>query len=425
MTEHNPHDSWWKQIFRGNIFVLGLVSFLTDVSTEMIYPLLPVFFSGLVTPATVAVYIGLMEGLAEATASLLKFYSGRLSDRLGRRKSFALAGYAVSSIVRPFTAGATFGWEVLAIRLLDRVGKGIRTAPRDALLSQSVEPEVRGRAFSFHRLMDHAGAVFGPLAAFAFLSVMLGYAMLWSKGGTGMADRQEMAALRWLFALAAVPGLAATFVLWRWVRENPAPAGSATPARQEAAAGNAVLPSRFILFLVAVVLFTLGNSSDLFLVFYAQERFGSGLGRLLGLWVFLHLSKIVFSLPGGWFADRLGHGKAIICGWIVYIGVYAAMPFVPDFRTICALLLFYGLFYGMTEGAEKALVAQFVPAQERGRAYGLYHGAVGLATLPASLVFGVFWARMGSGPAFFLGAGLAFSAVVVLTVSRVVHADFR
>ncbi len=417
MTGDGKGGSPWRQIFLGNIFAFGLVSFLTDAASEMIYPLLPVFFSGLVTPAAVAVYIGLMEGLAEATASLLKLYSGLLSDRLKRRKPLALAGYAASSIIRPFTAVATLGWEVVVFRLLDRIGKGIRTAPRDALLSESVVPDVRGRAFSFHRLMDHAGAVTGPLAAVVFLSFMLGQARLWSQGNTAMAGPEEMTALRWLFALAAVPGLAATVALWRWVREDPDQAGLQDKGRESPDAVKTGLPGSFLLFLVAVVLFTLGNSSDLFLIFYAQSRFGSGLGRLLGLWVFLHLAKIVFSLPGGWFADQLGHRTAIICGWLVYAAVYAAIPFASDLRMICLLLLCYGFFYGMTEGAERALVAQFVPAAGRGRAYGLYHGAVGLATLPASLVFGVFWASWGPAPAFFLGAALALSAVILLAAT--------
>jgi len=423
MTKKGPHAADWKQIFQGNIFVFGLVSFLTDMSTEMIYPLLPVFFSGLVAPAAVAVYIGLMEGLAETTSSLLKFYAGRLSDRLGRRKPLTVAGYAVSSIVRPFTAVATFGWEVLAFRLLDRIGKGLRTAPRDALLSQSVTSDIRGRAFSFHRMMDHAGAVFGPLTAVGFLSVVLGYGMLWSRGNAGTVNPQEMNALRWLFALAAVPGLAATAVLWRWAREKPLLPGRKVRNMQNAETKRSALPLKFVLFLAAVVLFTLGNSSDLFLLYYAQEHLGSGLGRLLSLWIFLHLAKIVFSLPGGWFADRVGHATAIISGWVVYMGVYAAMPFVSNFQTICLLLLFYGLFYGLTEGAERALVAQFVPSRDRGRMYGLYHGAVGLSALPASLIFGVFWAKLGAGTAFFLGAGLAFSAVVLMMVTLMVNPD--
>jgi len=406
----------WKQIFQGNVFAFGLVSFFTDLSTEMIYPLLPAFFSGLVPPAAVAVYIGLMEGLAESTASLLKFYAGHLSDRLERRKPLAFAGYAISSIVRPFTAIATVGWHVVAFRLCDRIGKGIRTAPRDALLSESVTTDVRGRAFSFHRLMDHAGAVAGPLAATAFLYLMLGHAMLWQHGNSEAGPR-EMVALRWLFALAALPGLVATISFWRLVRERPRPVRTLDADKGGLPPQRSKLNPRFFFFLLAVILFTLGNSSDLFLIFYAQTRFGLGLGWVINLWVLLHLSKIAFSLPGGWMADRIGRSAAIIAGWVIYSAVYIAMPFVSNFGTVCVLLLFYGVYYGMTEGAERALVADFVAVSDRGKAYGWYHGAVGIATLPASLIFGVFWAKFGPKLAFSIGALLATAAMVVLAGS--------
>ncbi len=404
----------WKQAFHGNVFAFGLVSFLTDLSTEMIYPLLPVFFSGLVPTAAVAVYIGLMEGLAESTASLLKFYAGHLSDRLSRRKPLALTGYAISSVIRPFTAIATAGWQVMVFRLCDRVGKGIRTAPRDALLSESVTTDVRGRAFSFHRLMDHAGAVTGPIVAAAFLYLMLGRAMLWQHGNSE-AGPMEMVALRWLFGLAALPGLAATITLWRLVRERPRPVKRQAVGGENPPAQRSILPLRFFFFLIAVALFTLGNSSDLFLIFYAQTRFGLGLGWVINLWVLLHLSKIAFSLPGGWLADRIGRRAAIIAGWMIYAVVYCAMPLSVNLGTVCVLFLFYGVYYGMTEGAERALVADFVAESDRGKAYGWYHGTVGFATLPASFLFGVFWAELGPKVAFMIGASLAAGAMLLLT----------
>jgi len=403
-----------KQAFQGNVLAFGLVSFLTDFSTEMIYPLLPVFFSGFMPSAAVAVYIGLMEGLAESTASLLKFYAGHLSDRLDRRKPLALAGYAISSIIRPFTAIATAGWHVVAFRLCDRIGKGIRTAPRDALLSESVTADVRGRAFSFHRLMDHTGAVAGPLAATAFLYLMLGHAMLWQHGNSE-AGPKEMIALRWLFALAALPGLAATISLWRLVRERPHPVRALDVDKEGLPRERSKLTPKFFIFLSAVILFTLGNSSDLFLIFYAQTRFGLGLGWVINLWVLLHLSKIAFSLPGGWIADRVGRRAAIISGWLIYAVVYCAIPFSAHFWTVCLLFLLYGVYYGMTEGAERALVADFVPEEDRGRAYGWYHGAVGFATLPASFLFGIFWAELGAMIAFLVGASLAAGALLLLT----------
>lgn len=418
MRKNRTRSSLWKQVFAGNVFAFGLVSFLTDLSSEMIYPLLPVFFSGLVPPAAVAVYIGLMEGLAESTASLLKFYAGRLSDRLNRRKPLALTGYAISSVIRPFTAIAGAGWQVVAFRLFDRIGKGIRTAPRDALLSESVTTDVRGRAFSFHRLMDHAGAVTGPLVAAAFLYLMLGQTVLWQHGNHA-AGPGEMTALRWLFALAAVPGLAATIALWRLVQERPRPTGTPGVPEKTPSHEKSGLSPRFFFFLLAVILFTLGNSSDLFLIFYAQTRFGLGLGWVISLWILLHISKIIFSLPGGWLADRVGRRTAIVVGWLIYAMVYVAMPFASLFWMVYVLLLFYGVYYGMTEGAERALVADFASVRDRGRAYGLYHGAVGFATLPASLMFGIFWAEFGPMPAFFTGAILSTTAVLLLSGNRI------
>lgn len=379
----------------------------------MIYPLLPVFFTGLVSPAAAAIYIGLMDGVAESTSSILKIYSGRLSDKLGVRKPLALAGYGLSSLARPLMALAAAGWHVVALRFLDRVGKGVRTSPRDALLSESVPNDVRGLAFSFHRAMDHAGAICGPLAAMLILYFTLGKNLIWQQGN-GVANPEEMQALRWLFAIALLPGIAATTALWRWVKDS---AGTGATGVKSADQSATSLPKRFYLFLVAVTLFTLGNSSDLFLIFYAITRYELGLGWVLLLWVILHLSKIIFSLPGGWLSDRAGRRVAISLGWLVYVGVYVAMPYASTLWMTGGLLVIYGAYYGMTEGAERALIADFVSPERRGKAYGYYHGAVGLAALPASLLFGVLWAAIGPQIAFGIGAGLAAGALVILTVS--------
>ena len=410
----------WKRTARGNVFALGLVSFFTDVSTEMIYPLLPAFFSSLVPPAAVAWYVGLMEGLAESTASLLKVYAGHLSDRMNRRKPLALAGYLISGVLRPLTALATAGWQVVALRTCDRIGKGIRTAPRDALLSESVAGDIRGRAFSFQRLMDHAGAVTGPLVATAFLYTVLGRSLLWHQEG-GPASPSEAAALRWLFASAAFPGIAAALSLWRLVREEP-PATRPGKAPREGPGGeDAGLPPRFFVFLLAVVIFTLGNSSDLFLIFYAQTRFGLGLGWIINLWILLHASKILWSLPGGYLADKAGRRATIVAGWMIYALVYLGFPLVSGLLWTCALFFLYGAFYGLTEGAERALVADIVAPCERGKAYGWYHGAVGAAALPASIVFGLFWMKFGAKAAFFTGSSLAGTASMILAAGLASH----
>ncbi len=401
---------------RGNVFYLGLVSLFTDLSSEMIYPLLPVFLTGLVSSGAVAVYIGLMDGLAESTSSILKIYAGRLSDRMERRKSFVFAGYAISSLARPMLAIASCGWHVILLRLVDRIGKGIRTSPRDVLISDTVSGDIRGLAFSFHRLMDHTGAVGGPLCAMLFLYFVLGHGLLTQHGGRA-ASPEEMDAMRWLFAVALLPGLVATITLWRKVREIRAGEKIADKGDNRSGKSDAQnLSGNFLIFLASITLFTLGNSSDLFLIYYAQTRFGLGLGWVIALWTILHISKIIFSLPGGRFADRVGYMPAIISGWFIYILVYAAMPHALRLETACVLLIVYGAYYGLTEGAQRAMVAGLVPAGSRGKAYGLYHGAIGLAALPASFLFGVFWAELGPETAFSIGATLAAAALLLLVL---------
>ena len=405
----------WYNAVRGNVLMLGVVSFFTDVSSEMIYPLLPVFFTGLVPPATAALYVGLMDGIAESVSSLFKIFSGRLSDVLDQRKSIAVAGYGISTLCRPLMALATGGWHVVVLRFGDRVGKGIRTPARDALISESTGSDTRGLAFSFHRAMDHAGAVTGPLIASAILYAFLG-GQFW-QGRFTTASAAEMQALRWLFGLALIPGLAAMLTITTRVTEV---AGknrrSFAKSGAKSTAAPARLPQRFYLYLAAVTLFALGNSSDLFILFYAKTRFDLGLGQLLALWVILHISKIVFSLPGGICSDKYGRRVVIAAGWIVYVGVYAGLAATSNIHILWALIVVYGIYYGLTEGAERALVADFVPARQLGKAYGLYHGAVGLAALPASLLFGVFWMQLGPQIAFTIGASLAGAATLLLTV---------
>lgn len=409
------YNTHWRNVVRGNVLMLGLVSFFTDASSEMIYPLLPIYFTGLVSPASAAIYIGLMDGIAESVSSLLKIYSGHLSDALGKRKLLAVIGYGISTISRPLMALAGAGWHVVALRFFDRVGKGIRTAPRDALISDSVHPSVRGFAFSFHRTMDHAGAVLGPVLAGLVLYSLLGTAFI--EKGSEAATSDEMGALRWLFGLALIPGIAAMVALTGKVQEI---SGQAEPAEKKRAANagedSDSLPRQFYWYLGAVTLFTLGNSSDLFLVFYAKTKLQMDLLQVIGLWIALHLAKIFFSLPGGHLSDRYGRQVAIVSGWAIYVLVYFGMAFISEAWMLWVLILFYGAYYGLTEGAERALVADFVPSERRGRAFGLFHGAVGFAALPASLLFGVFWARLGPEAAFTIGASLATAAMLLLLV---------
>ena len=400
----------------GNVFMLGLTSFFTDLSSEMIYPLLPVFIAGLAPAAAVPMYIGLMDGIAESTSSLLKIIAGRLSDRWGKRKPLVVWGYSLSSLARPMTALAFAGWHVIALRFFDRIGKGLRSSPRDALLSDSVDSRVRGTAFSFQRLMDHAGAVTGPLAAMALLYAMLGKTILWRHGQVS-ATAAEMHALRVVFGIAVIPGIAAVTVLITRVREDIRRIGSSGDNSARNVVGGSHLPKSFYVYLGAVTLFTLGNSTDLFLIYYTRSMLGLGIGWMIVLWILLHLSKILFSMPGGRLSDTIGRRRAIFIGWLIYSAVYWLMPYARNLPAVCVLLFVYGAYYGMTEGAERALVADYVPPEIRGKAYGLYHGAVGFAALPASFLFGVFWMRLGPVTAFHIGALLAAASIVLLFLS--------
>lgn len=364
---------------------LGGVSLLTDASSEMIYPLLPAFLTGTLHAAPA--FVGLVEGVAEASASLAKIVSGRLADRLGRAKPLVLWGYGLSSLVRPAIALATAPGHVLAIRFLDRVGKGVRGAPRDALLAAAVAPAERGRAFGFHRAMDNCGALVGPLLASL---------ALWA----GLE-------LRGVFALALLPGLLSFALLAFGIRDVP------LAAEQRGTAPGVSGP--FARYLGVLALFTLGNSSDAFLILRAQQL-GVALPAVPLLWAFHHLVKAGLSTPLGELSDRLGRKLAIASGWGVYALAYAGFALATSAAHAWLLFGLYGVFHAASEGAERALVADLVPAGARGRAYGLFHAVTGAMLLPASLLTGLLWQRLGAPFALGLGAGLALVATLLLLV---------
>ncbi|HEU0264992.1 MAG TPA: MFS transporter [Geobacterales bacterium] len=371
----------------GNVLVLGLVSFLTDVSSEMIYPLLPLFLTGLlgVTPA----FLGIIEGVAESTSALLKLFSGILSDRLERRKGLILFGYSLSSIARPLVAAATVASTVLMIRFADRVGKGVRTSPRDALIADSVPPTLRGRAFGFHRAMDHAGAIVGPLVATLLLA-------------TVVKD------LRSVFWLAAIPGIMAVFLLLFRLREGDRHRVSSNGNFLHAPPTPGVRR-----YLLIIFLFTLGNSSDAFLLLKASQ---AGMAPLMVtlLWSAFHGVKMLSVYGFGTLSDRLGRRQIIVSGWLVYAAAYTGFAVAGSILAIWLLFALYGLFYGLTEGVEKAFLVDLVPATERGSAFGWYNFAIGIGALPASLIFGLIWQRVSPAAAFFFGASLALLATILL-----------
>jgi MFS family permease len=374
-----------------NVVTLGVASLLNDVSSEMIFPLLPVFLTAVLGAGPL--YLGFVEGAADSMSALLRLPFGWLADRVSR-KPLVVAGYAIANVVRPAIAVAAAPWHVLAVRLLDRAGKGIRTAPRDALLADSAAPGERGRAFGFHMSMDHVGAVLGPLLASAlFLALGRNY--------------------RWLFLAASLPGLVTVvFVAARVdeTRQRRAPADSTVVYDVSG------LGARFWGLLAAVFLFGLGASTDAFLLL-ELEKSGTDVALLPFLWAALHVVKVASVYPFGRLSDRVGRVPLIVVGWAYYAAIYAGFAVVDDPRGLALVFLAYGLFFGLTEGAERALVSDLVPAEKRGAAFGFYNAALGVTALPASALLGGIWEAWGKIAAFGFGAAMAAAASAVLVAT--------
>jgi MFS family permease len=371
-----------------NVKLLALASLLNDVASEMIFPLMPQFLLGVLGGNRF--HLGIIEGFADSVSSLLKLWAGAWSDRAGRRKGFVVFGYALAAIARPLVGIATAPWHLFAARTADRVGKGIRTAPRDAMIAESTPAAMHGRAFGFHRAMDHLGAAIGPLVASAFLIVWPGQ-------------------LRWLFLLALVPGLIVVALLALGLREQAPMGASREPLRLTLAP----LDRRFRLYLIAILLFTLGNASDAFLLVRAGEL-GVPTALLPLLWCAFHVIKSSGNLLAGPMVDRLGPRRLILAGWLLYAAIYVAFGLASAAWHVWTVFLAYGLVYALTEPAEKALVAGLVGPQHKGLAFGWFHFVIGLAALPSSLLFGWLYEQYGALVAFGCGAGLALAAAAML-----------
>ena len=381
------------------VWLLGWVSFFTDTASEMVYPLLPLFLTRVLGAG--AMSLGVIEGVAEAANSVLKIISGRMADRSGAPKKLVLAGYSLSSAVRPFIAVAT-GWtQVLALRFTDRLGKGIRSSPRDAMLATFADESNRGRIFGFHRAMDHAGAVVGPLIAAVFLYF-----------------RPDD--YRTLFALTIVPGIIVILVLLR-VPDTRRPAPSTkTPALSPSSAEGppgpapaAPLPRTFWSAMAVIFLFSLGNASDSFLLLRFADV-GVAPFWVPLLWSAIHLVKSTSSVIGGRMSDRLGRQRVIGAGWLLYAAVYAAFAMTDSAPVLIVVFVVYGLYFGLTEGVEKAWVADMAPADGRGTAFGIYNALTGFGALAASLLFGYLWTYVSPHAAFYTGAGFALAATALL-----------
>ncbi len=382
-----------------NVFAISLVSLLNDASSEIIYPLLPAFL--LLTLGASPGAVGVIEGTAESISSLLKLFAGYFSDRHGKRKVFVVFGYVLSSFTRPLLAFAGNWYQVLGMRLIDRVGKGIRSAPRDAMIADTVAVNERGLAFGFHRAMDHTGAMVGPLLGYFLVRLIA-------------EDRNAIAASEFMsiFLLASIPALAAVIVVAFFVRDS-SPKANAVEIASPVRLSLRGFDGNFKRFLVVVALFTLSNSSDAFLLLRAQTA-GVSLQTLPLLWAVLHVSKVISSIYGGHLSDILGRRRLIVSGWILYAAVYAGFAFVSNQVSVWILFIVYGLYFGLVEGSEKALVADLVKPQQRGTAYGLYNLAFGITVLPASLLMGILWDWRGPQTAFLVSASLGVTAAVLL-----------
>jgi len=379
-----------------NVFTLGWVSFFMDVSSEMIYPLLPLFLTNIL--GANKAMVGLIEGIAESTASLLKVVSGYLSDRFRKRKPLILYGYGLSTLTRPIVAIAT-GWAgVLVYRFIDRIGKGIRTAPRDAIIAESTEEGKLGKAFGFHRAMDTCGAIVGPAIAIAVL-YLFGHSYP-SEPLPAEAVKAAEKAFRTLFWLSMIPGLAAVALIILFVKEKALPSSSGHP---KSLFRHSMVNSDFRKFLLVVGIFTLGNSSNAFLILKMQDT-GAGMLNITGLYLLFNAVYSAASLPAGMAADRFGKKRMILGSYILFALIYSGLAFSKTQTSVWALLIAYGIFMGISEGIQRAFVATLLSNNSIGTGYGIYHTLTGLITLPASLIAGLLWDRMGPQATFLFGA---------------------
>ena len=383
------------------VWFLGLTSLFTDAATEMIYPLLPVYLSRVLGAG--ALSLGIIEGVAEGVNSLLKVLSGYWTDRSTRRRPIVIGGYAISSIARPFIAVTTSWPQVLVIRAFDRVGKGIRGAPRDVLLARFATPTTRGRIYGFHNAMDHTGAIVGPLVATVFLFFM--------------PDEYRL-----LFGLTAIPGAIAVALLFfvdeaAAVDSNPRTSEPRTTTNYQPPTTNQRLPGRVVALLGVLLVFSLGNSADAFLLLRLSDALG-GATYVPLLWAAIHVVKASLSTWGGSLSDQFGRRRVIIAGWIVYALVYFGFATSAGATAFIAWFLFYGLYFALAEGAEKALIADLTPADRRGAAFGWYNATIGVGALIASVLFGELYEHFGAPVAFMTGAALAGVAAVLLLFIR-------
>ena len=396
MTKENTAENKSSlQRLPRNIWAVTIASFFTDVSSEMIFNLVPLYLANVLGVGTAI--IGLIDGIAETTASLMKVYTGSLSDKLGQRKWLAVAGYALSTISKPFLFIATTWEAVLGVRFSDRLGKGIRTAPRDALVADSIDEKQRGLAFGVHRAGDTAGA---------FLGIGFAALIVWLTEANGIDLTRHTFQIAVLASF--IPAVLGVLVLMGMASEVPMKTkrASALPSLEG-------LDTRFKLFLLVVLLFTLGNSSDSFIILLGQNR-GLDIFQIMLMLMTFNFIYASLSGPFGSWSDKIGRRKLIIGGWIAYGLVYLGLALSNAGWHVWVLYALYGIYYAATDGVGRALVADFVPVERRGAAYGLYNAAIGITVLPASVIAGVLWQGVGSWTGFGASAPFYFGAALAL-----------
>jgi len=388
------------------VFFLGIVSMLTDVSTELIFTLVPLFLANVLKAPFTA--IGLVGGLSESADPIFRLFSGWLSDKVGKRKPLTVLGYGISTLAKPFMYLASNWGMVLVIRFSERIGKGMRTSPRDALIADSVSAEERGRSFGFHRALDTSGSVLGLTIAAIIIYLLQGGEL-----------QLSLKTYQWLVVVGVVPAVLSVLVLVTLVHEkerSPSPIDS-SGSRLSLNKPTTGFSPRFKLFLAILAVFTLGNSSDFFVILRAQNL-GAPLIHIVLMLVLFNITYAVTSLPAGILSDRLGRRWVIAMGWSIYALVYLGFAAASSLWQVWVLFAGYGIYYGMEKGVARAFVADLVPVERRGTAYGLYHGIVSLTLLPASLLAGWLWQTIGPPAPFYLGAGLAFLAMLGLLALR-------
>lgn len=379
-----------------NIFILGLVSLFTDLSSQMVYPLVPEFLVGIGANKTI---IGMIEGIAESTASLFRTIFGRLSDKLRKRKLFIFLGYSLSALSKPFLYLANVWTVVLGVRFSDRVGKAIRTPARDALISTSVDPSEKGKAFGFHRAMDRIGAIGGPLLAMLVLSLF-------------------NSNVRLVFLLSVIPGILALFFV-RFVKETTIEHKTVSAIQK-----HSLRNAPFVIFLISNIVFTLGNSSNAFLILRAREA-GLTIVMIPVIWIVYNIFCTVSSPLFGSWSDKIGRKPIIIFSFLFYSIIYFFFGTVNDLWAIWVLFGAYGVYYGLSVGVFRAYIADLVEPENRATAYGLFNTGIGLALFPASLIMGTLWDGFGSKWAFMASAGFSFLGFTIFIVSLFLRSRHR